>query len=49
MQNRSRFTDIEKKFLVTTGKRKGGRINKEYGIHRYTVLYIKEQNSKDLL
>ena len=30
------------------GKRKGG-INQEYGIKRYTLLYIKQINNKDLL
>ena len=28
---------------------KGGGINKEYGINRYVLLYIKIDNNKDLL
>ena len=30
-------------------KGRGGRINQEYGIKRYTILYIKQVNIKDLL
>ena len=30
-------------------KGKGGEINWEYGINRYTLLYIKQINNKDLL
>ena len=31
------------------GKVGGGRINQEFGINRYTLLYIKQINNKDLL
>ena len=34
-------THIEKKLVVTKGEREGGRINKEFGINIYTLLYIK--------
>ena len=40
LQNRNRLTDKENKLTVTKGKR-GGRINCEFGINRYTLLYIK--------
>ena len=45
--NRNRLTDIENKFMVTKGESGGG--NWEFGINRYTRLYIKQINSKDLL
>ena len=38
LQNRNRLTDIENKVMVTKGK---GGINWEFGIRRYTLLYIK--------
>ena len=40
LQNRNRFTDIENKPIVTKGERGGG-INSEFGINRYTQIYIK--------
>ena len=40
LQNRYRLTDIENKLLVTQGENRGG-INLEFGINRYTLLYIK--------
>ena len=39
------LTDIENTFMVT----KGGGINQEFGINKYTLLYIKQINNKDLL
>ena len=44
LQNRNRLTDIEEKLMVTKGDRggqRGGEINQEFGINRYTLLYIK--------
>ena len=40
-KNRNRLTDIENKLMVTRGERDGGGINWEFGINRYTLLYIK--------
>ena len=45
--NRNRLTDRENKLMVT--KWEGGQINQEFGINRYTLLYIKQINNKDLL
>ena len=39
-QNRNRSTDIENKFMVTKGERRGG-INLEFRVKRYILLYIK--------
>ena len=47
-KKRNRPTDIEKKLMVTKGERGGRKINQEYGNNRYTVLYIKQTNNKDL-
>ena len=49
VQNRNRPTDIEDKLMVTKGERGWGEINQEFGINRYTLLYIKQINNKDLL
>ena len=38
--NRNKLTDIENKFMVTKVEKRGG-INWEFGINRYTLLYIK--------
>ena len=38
MQNRRRFTDIEKDLWLTKGKWKKGETNLEYGINRYKLL-----------
>ena len=38
----------ENKYMVTKGE-SGGGINQEYGINRYTPLYTKQINNKDLL
>ena len=35
--------------MVTKGVRGGGGINWEFRINRYTLLYIKQINNKDLL
>ena len=48
LQNRNRFTDIENKPIVTKGE-SGGGINSEFGINRYTQIYIKQISNKDLL
>ena len=42
-----RLTDEEKKFTVTRGEGRG-RNKLEYGINRYTLLYIQHLNNKDL-
>ena len=42
------LTDIENKRTVTKGEREGG-INQEFGSNMYTLLHIKQINSKDLL
>ena len=47
LQSRNKFTDIENETMVTEGERGG--INQEFGINRYTLLYIKWINNKDLL
>ena len=39
LQTRDRLTDFKNKLRVTTGERRGGRLNQEFGINRYT-LYI---------
>ena len=41
IQNRNKLTDIDKKLMVTKGEMGGGGINWEFGINRYTLLYIK--------
>ena len=46
--NRNKLTDIENKFMVTKVEKRGG-INWEFGINRYTLLYIKQIDNKDLL
>ena len=38
MQNRRRFTDIEKDLWLPKGKWKKGETNLEYGINRYKLL-----------
>ena len=35
--------------MVTEADRGGGRINQEFGINGYTLLYIKQVNNKGLL
>ena len=47
LENRNRVPDIENKRLPT-GKGGGG-INWEFGISKYTLLYVKQINNKDLL
>ena len=42
-------SDIENKLMVTKGERRGGRDKLVVGINRYTPLYIKQINNKDLL
>ena len=44
---RQKLTHIENKLMVT--KWKEGGINQEFGINRYTPLYTKQINNKDLL
>ena len=34
--------------MVTKGERDGGGMNQEFGINRYTLLYVKQINNKDL-
>ena len=46
--NRNRHMDIENKFMVNKGEREG-RINYEFGVDIYTLLYIKWVTNKDLL
>ena len=41
LQNRNRLTDMMHKLVVTKGKGGGGRINWEFGINRYILLYVK--------
>ena len=48
MKNRNRLTDIGNKFMVIKGE-SGGGINWESWSNRYTRLYIKQINNKDLL
>ena len=45
----NRNTDMEKKSMVTKWEKRGEGINYEFGIRRYTLLYIKQINDKDLL
>ena len=42
-KNRNRFTDIENNLMVA---KKGGGINLEFGINRYTLLYVKQKNTR---
>ena len=37
---RNGFTDIKNKFMVTKGEMESGGITEEFGIIRYTLLYI---------
>ena len=39
--NRNRLTDLENKLTVTSGEGRGGRIDWEFGIDMYTLLYLK--------
>ena len=42
LQNRNRLTDVENKLMLPNGKQVGkGGTNYEFGISRYTKLYIK--------
>jgi len=41
LQNKYRVTDVENKLMVTSGEKRGGRINWESEIDIYTLLYIK--------
>ena len=43
-----KLTVIENKLMVIKGERDGGGINQEFGINRYTSLYIQQINNKDL-
>ena len=45
----NRLTDIENKLMVPKGRGGDGRINYEFGIKRYTLLYVKWINNKVLL
>ena len=45
LQNRNRFTDLENELTVTQGWRLRGR---EFGMDRYTLLYLKWITNKDL-
>ena len=45
---RNRLADIENKLMITKRGRGGG-ISWEFGINRYTVLYIKQINNTDLV
>ena len=45
LQNRNRLTDVENKLMVTKGQSGGDKVR----INRYTLLYIKKMNNKDLL
>ena len=49
LQNRNRLTDLENKLSITRGE--GGRegVVREFGIHMYTLLYLKWTTNKDLL
>ena len=47
LYNRNRPTDIEKKLMVTKGKKWRGRINWEIGIDVYTLQYIEQVTNKD--
>ena len=47
-KNRNKVTDVENKFMVTNGEKRGG-INQEVEIDMYTLLYIKQIIKEDLL
>ena len=49
LQNRSRLTDIENKTNYGYQRGRWGGINWEFGINRYTLLYMKQINNKNLL
>ena len=46
---RAAWAHCETKFMVTKEETLGGGINKETGINRYTLLYIKEIRNNELL
>ena len=48
LQNRNRLTDIEKKLMITQGEHGGEGINLEFGISRYTLLYVNQMNKYQL-
>ena len=45
----NRLTDFKIKLTVTKGEMWRGRINEEFGINIYTLLYIKQITNKELL
>ena len=49
MQNRNRFTDLQKEFTVAKGEGWGEGIVMEFGMDRYILLYLKWITNKDLL
>ena len=49
LQNRNRLTDLENELMVTRGEGGGKQIVREFGIHMYTLLYLKWITNKDLL
>ena len=48
LQNRKRLTDSENRFM-DAGRRMGEGIVREFGVDRYTLLYLKWITNKDLL
>ena len=49
MQNRKRLTELENKLTVTGVRVRGEEIIREFGMDRYTLLYLKGMTNKDLL
>ena len=49
LQNRNRLTEFENKLIVTKVERWRGGIHQAFGIHIYTLQYIKQVINKNLL
>ena len=47
--NKKRLTDLEYGLMFVWGKDEGGKIIRDFGMDRYTLLYLKWITSKDLL
>ena len=46
LQSRNRPTDLENEFMVARGEGWGERLFREFGMDRYTVLYLKWINQQ---
>ena len=46
---RNRLKDTENKLMVTNGNSEQGEMKQDLGINKYTLLYVKQVNGKNLL